>query len=109
MSSKFRSLAAGDDFLKLSAGIGIKVLMKEMKMADLDPEIQLIQEHCGDLAARIRACRSRVIAMQLRERLCGELQQSCQSAMVQNILQHHVDKLISETFDERGNNKFLEA
>ena len=78
-------------------------------MNEKDDALRLIQQQCGDIIARIHACRSRVIAVQLRERLCGELAQSCTSPMVQNLLKRHVDQLIEDTFDKTGMNKYLEV
>lgn len=78
-------------------------------MADLSPDIDLIRLHCGDITARIRACRSRTVAIQLQERMCHELQQHCPSAVVQNMLSRHVERIMADTFDENGMNKFLEA
>ncbi len=77
--------------------------MKKAIFAD-----QVIQTYCGDVTARIRACRTRKIAEQLKWRLCEELSRHCPSEMVQLILRNHVDKIIEETFDQEGNNLFLE-
>jgi len=81
----------------------------EMNVIEDKQDLKIIQEHCGDIIERIRACRSRAIAEQLRERLCGEVAQRCPSPLVQNVLLRHVDRIIAETFDENGDNKFLEA
>jgi hypothetical protein len=77
-------------------------------MSENDTDLRMIREHCGDIAGRIRACRSRMIALQLKEQLCGELAGSCASPVVQNMLQNHVDQLINVTFDENGMNRYLE-
>jgi hypothetical protein len=49
------------------------------------------------------------VAFALKDRLCSELQLNCESNMVNNVLNEHVDLLINEIFDQNGNNKFLEA
>lgn len=67
----------------------------------------VIRSICGNIAERIRACRSRHVAEMLKERLCSELASQCKSEIVHNFLQHHVDELINETFDVSGNNLTL--
>jgi hypothetical protein len=67
-----------------------------------------IRQYCGDIKERLLACRSRTIAVTLKERLCTELKTNCVSSMINNILQAHVDQLINEIFDHDGKNKFLE-
>ena len=69
---------------------------------------ELIRSHCGDIRQRIRACRSRHIAEQLMERMCGELRMDCPSEMVVSVLSNHVEEIINQTFDENGKNIFLE-
>lgn len=68
-----------------------------------------IKKYCGDIRERLLACRTKSIAFALKERLCSELRLNCQSNMVNNVLNAHVDRLIDEIFDHDGKNKFLEA
>jgi hypothetical protein len=72
-------------------------------------QMDLIYQHCGDLSQRIRACRSRTIAESLKEQLCREIRPACSSEMVLSVLRRFSDKLIDEVFDEKGENRFLEA
>lgn len=67
-----------------------------------------ITKYCGDVRERIRACRYRPVAEMLKERLCDELSLNCHSELIQSELLRYIDDLIIETFDEQGNNKFLE-
>jgi len=67
----------------------------------------IIQNICGDVAERIRACRSREVAEMLKQQLCNELTIHCKSEIVRNLMQHHIDKLINETFDNSGKNLSL--
>lgn len=69
---------------------------------------KIIETYCGNIRERILACRSRNIAFALKERLCSELKLNCQSDMVNNVLNEHVNHLIDEIFDQDGKNKFLE-
>lgn len=69
---------------------------------------QTIQKYCGNIRERILACRSKNVAVALKERLCTELQSNCESNMINNVLQDHVDGIIEQVFDERGKNRFLE-
>ncbi len=71
--------------------------------------LSIISESCGDIEERLRACRSRQIALQLRQCLCRELAYSCTSPEMQRLLQNHIDELIKETFDENGMNRYLEV
>jgi hypothetical protein len=68
-----------------------------------------IRQYCGDIRERLLACRSRTIAVALKEYLCKELQTHCVSSMINNVLQVHVDQLIDEIFSPDGKNKFLET
>jgi len=68
-----------------------------------------ILTYCGDIRERLMACRTRVIAVALKERLCAELQINCLSSMVNNVMRKHVDQMIDEIFDETGKNRFLEV
>ncbi len=69
---------------------------------------QTIQKYCGNIRDRIVACRSRSIAIALKKRLCAELQMNCESSMINNVLQEHVDNIIAETFNAQGKNRYLE-
>jgi hypothetical protein len=69
----------------------------------------IIEQNCGNIKQRLMACRSRDIANALRDQLCSELRLNCESSMVNNILNTHVDHLIEEIFDQNGHNKYLEA
>jgi hypothetical protein len=69
----------------------------------------VISENCGNIKERLMACRNKNVAFALKDRLCSELQLNCESNMVNNVLNEHVDLLINEIFDQNGNNKFLEA
>lgn len=68
----------------------------------------IIRQHCGDIRERLIACRSRSVAIVLKDRLCNELQGACVSSIIKNVLEVHVDRLIDEIFDSNGKNKFLE-
>ena len=70
---------------------------------------ETIEKYCGNIRDRLLACRSVNVAYALKDRLCSELQLNCESNMVNNILNAHVDRLITEIFDQDGKNKFLEA
>lgn len=67
----------------------------------------VIERVCGNIAERIRACRTRHVAEMLKERLCTELVNQCQSDIIQTLLRQHVDQLIRKTFDASGNNLTL--
>jgi len=68
-----------------------------------------IRTYCGNVAERLRACRDREVAILLKQQMCNEMSQRCQSDMIRNSLERYVDKLIEEIFDLNGNNKYLEA
>lgn len=70
---------------------------------------KIIETCCGDIRERLLACRSKTIAFALRDRLCSELKLNCESNMVNNVLNEHVDHIIDEIFDQDGKNKHLEA
>ena len=70
---------------------------------------KVISENCGNIKERLMACRTKNVAFALKDRLCSELRLNCESNMVNNVLNEHVDLLINEIFDQSGNNKFLEA
>jgi len=72
-------------------------------------EDSIIQKYCGDIQKRISACRTKSVAELLKDRLCNELDQGCQSEMIKNIMRKHVDELIIQVFDQDGKNKKLEA
>ncbi len=67
-----------------------------------------IKKYCGDIKDRILACRTRNIAIALKERLCAELEMNCMSSMINNVLNEHVDSIIAEAFDAQGKNRYLE-
>ena len=68
-----------------------------------------IKKYCGNIRERVEACRSKEVALALKERLCSELSHDCASEMVNNVLLLHVDKIIEQVFDENGKNiKLLE-
>ena len=69
---------------------------------------QTIQFYCGDIKERLKACRSKSIALILKHQLCSELKIHCSSQMVQNILTHHIDELIRDIFTEDSTNRYLE-
>jgi hypothetical protein len=68
-----------------------------------------IRTYCGNVAERLRACRNREVAIMLKQQMCKEMSQRCQSEMIRNTLERYVDKLVEETFDQNGNNSYLEA
>ncbi len=70
---------------------------------------KIIQQNCGNIRERLLACRTKNVAFALKDRLCSELQLNCESNMVNNVLNAHVDLLIGEIFDQNGKNKYLEA
>ncbi len=70
---------------------------------------KIISENCGNIKERLLACRTKNVANALKERLCSELKLNCESNMVNNVLNKHVDLLINDIFDQNGSNKYLEA
>jgi len=70
---------------------------------------KIIAKNCGNIKDRLLACRTVNVAYALKDRLCSELRLDCESNMVNNVLNAHVDLLINEIFDQDGKNKFLEA
>ena len=67
-----------------------------------------IKQNCGNIKERLQVCRSKSVAIALKDRLCTELKFNCVSKMVNNVLSAHVDNIINEIFDENGKNKLLE-
>jgi len=67
-----------------------------------------IEKYCGDLSARIRACRSHQVALMLTERICTELRRKRVNKQAFHRLQENMSELITKTFDENGKNRFLE-
>ena len=59
-----------------------------------------IEKYCGNIGDRLRVCRSRSIAIALKDRLCSRLRIQCVSDIVNNVLREHVDKIIDDMFDE---------
>jgi hypothetical protein len=70
---------------------------------------KIITENCGNIKDRLLACRTKNVAYALKDRLCSELQLNCESNMVNNVLNAHVEQLINDIFDQNGNNKYLEV
>jgi hypothetical protein len=68
-----------------------------------------IRTYCGNVLERLRACRSREVAILLKQQMCGEISQRCQSEVIRNTLERYVDKQVDEIFDQNGNNRYLEA
>ncbi len=62
----------------------------------------------GDLELRIRACRSREVALMLSQQIYVEFGKTCKSPMARNLLRRNMNDLIRRTFDKSGNNRFLE-
>ncbi len=62
----------------------------------------------GDLALRIRACRSREVALMLSQQIYVEFGKTCKSPMARNLLRQNMNDLIRRTFDKSGHNRFLE-
>jgi len=58
----------------------------------------IIQAICGSVADRIDACADLSVAQVLKERLCSELHEGCQSEIVNNFLDNIVDDLIKRKF-----------
>ena len=75
----------------------------------MDSEMLQINKYCGNIEERIAACKNRDIAEYLRVRLCCELEENCKSEIVVNVLNEYVNKIITNTFDEKGNNIKLES
>ncbi|MBN2411962.1 hypothetical protein JXQ31_09745 [candidate division KSB1 bacterium] len=75
----------------------------------MDSELSIIKKYCGNIEERIKACKNRDIAEQLRCRLCFELGENCKSEIVINVLHEYVNKIINNTFDKKGRNKTLES
>ena len=59
---------------------------------------EIIQKLCGPVEKRIEACADLQVAQFLKERLCSELQQNCNSEIVINFLNKYVDGLIKHKF-----------
>ncbi|MDZ7316222.1 MAG: hypothetical protein ONA69_05685 [candidate division KSB1 bacterium] len=74
----------------------------------MEKETDIIRHYCGDIRARLAACRNRSVAMALKERLCQELDAHCVSSMIKNVLVRNVEQIMDELFDQDGNNKLLE-
>ncbi len=74
----------------------------------MEDQKNIIIRSCGDIHKRIKVCRSRSVAEMLKQRLCDELETNCKSDVVRQLLEQHVDQLISEVFDKQGRNKYLE-
>ena len=70
---------------------------------------ETIEKYCGDIRERLLACRSINVAYALKERLCFELRLNCESDMVNNVLNAHVDLMIEEIFDQDGRNRYVET
>ena len=68
-----------------------------------------IVAYCGDLEIRIRSCKRRCIANMLKEQLHYELLQGHAEAELFTRCDKILEKLIENTFDCNGKNKFLEA
>jgi hypothetical protein len=68
-----------------------------------------VQKYCGDVVARIRACRNKEVALMLSGRICTEFSKNCSSPVVQNLLHKHIDDVIQDTFDRNGKNRYLEV
>ncbi|MBN1541425.1 hypothetical protein JW992_04705 [candidate division KSB1 bacterium] len=67
-----------------------------------------ISKSCGKIDERVHACKTREVAEMLKERLCREFEKECQSAIIRNFFNRHVDSIINDTFDRNGMNKYLE-
>lgn len=68
---------------------------------------ELIQKYCGNVAERIRACRSRQVAEILKVLLCHELQTGCDDAATAEYLKNKVDLIIHDAFTADGQNRWL--
>ncbi len=75
----------------------------------MDLELSTINKYCGNIEERIKACKNRNIAEQLRSRLCFELGVNCKSEIVINVLHEYLNKIIKNTFDKNGRNITLES
>jgi hypothetical protein len=73
----------------------------------MNENIETIEKYCGDIRLRIQSCKSKNVAEILKENLCSELDLSCKSEMVKNVLIKYVDQIIDETFDKSGKNRTL--
>ena len=71
---------------------------------------EIITRVCGNIESRIQACRSRKVALRLKNYICAELEDQCKSEIINNMLSFQVDKLIEDTFDDATglNKKLLE-
>jgi hypothetical protein len=68
-----------------------------------------LSKQCGDVAARVRACRNRKVAEMLLEQISSELCRLGQAPAGLKILQSQMKDLLRQTFDKNGKNRFLEA
>ena len=71
-------------------------------------EYKIIEQHCGQVTERIKACKRKHIAEALKQRLCTELDLGCHSEMIKNVLNKYIDDIVKKTFDANGNNIYLE-
>ena len=71
---------------------------------------KIISRVCGNIEDRIQACRSKKVAMRLRNYICTELEEQCKSEIINNMLAYQIEKIINDTFDDATglNKKLLE-
>ena len=67
-----------------------------------------VLKYCGDVDERIKACRSESVALQLKKQLCNELEEKCESEIINNFSRNLVDNLIKKYFDSSGRNKTIQ-
>jgi hypothetical protein len=74
----------------------------------MNDQMEIISGYCGNIKERIRSCKSRKIALLLRDSMCSEFKSRCKSDIVANLLLKYSDDLIDATFDKNGMNIYLE-
>jgi hypothetical protein len=67
-----------------------------------------VEIYCSVVETRIRCCRSKEVAAMLTRLIHTELARKSFSMSDQNRLQKRLQDVIEETFDQDGNNRFLE-
>ncbi|HFE52656.1 MAG TPA: hypothetical protein ENK07_04385 [Bacteroidetes bacterium] len=68
---------------------------------------KIVEQYCGDLRDRVRACHSREVARLLADVIYYELGPLAQQPEVVSYLDDLLKVLVEETFDSEGKNRFL--
>ena len=68
-----------------------------------------LPKQCGDMAARVRACRNRKVAEMLMQQISNDFCRAGQEPAALKILRSQMKDMLRQTFDKNGKNRFLEA